>query len=712
MSEIKDNVKDLPWMNSIRELAEEFGEGLGKSECLIRIAAIAKRHNIERGLAKTVFNEEIKKYKARSGEETQDDALLRLAGEAELFRTSEGIAYANVMVDGHRKTYAVKSTFMRQWLTARFLAETGKAPATNAMQAVLGALEAKACINGAEVPVYLRVGSANGKLYLDLADGTGQAVEIDANGWRVIAVPPVRFRRTKSMQPLPIPQSGGSVEDLKYFIHFATMADLILTIAWLVAGLRDRGPYPILNFGGEPGAAKTSAAKLIRGLIDPSSAPLRSIPKEERDLFITAKSNHVVALDNISTLPAWLSDGLCRLSTGGGLGTRTLYENDEETTFNAVRPIILGGIDDYVTRGDLADRVISIQLAQIDPTKRRTEEELFAAFEAARPKLLGALLDMVAHGIKMLPTIRLAKLPRMADFAVWAAACETKVFQAGITLGLYERKREEVDAVVVEGDPALRALQKLIAGRGIWTGMVEGLLKDLAAIAGTTALSKDWPPKPRSLSSRLRKAATSLRQLGIDVQFGRHTKTGTPVTITRLTDQICVTKTPFASLASPFASPENDAKPEGLRGSHEVGDASDANSLLLLRKKEKEKEENIKGYKEVGGICVTASPASPSVDKSSDRNGLAVDANGDANSSGDANPPVDGWRAYQQARVAHHLAHHPEDEARAFAWSDLVTRWCWAHRGGPSLAANGDQRDAATQELLVMGLAPSAGDIG
>lgn len=366
-----------------------------------------------------------------------------------------------------------------------------------------------------------------------------------------------------------------------------TKADLILTVAYLVAALRDRGPYPILKLGGEAGAAKTSAARIIRKLIDPNVSPLRSVPKDEHDLFIAAKNSHLIAIDNISTLPAWLSDGLCRLSTGGGYGTRSLYTDDEETTCDAVRPLLLNGIDECITRGDLADRVINTNLASIDPSKRQTEEELFAALEAAHPKLLGALLDMVAHGLKMLPTTRPARLPRMADFAVWATACETKEWPPGTIIALLERKREEVDAAVIEADPALRALQKLLANRGTWTGMVEGLLKDLTAIAGAAAAAKDWPPNGKSLSGRLRKAATSLRGLGVDIRFGRHIKTGTPVTITRLPDPICVTKTPICVTASPFASPENDAKPKGLCASYDRGDAGDANSLSFLIEKEK-----------------------------------------------------------------------------------------------------------------------------
>jgi hypothetical protein len=712
MSDTKDNVQDLPWLPAILEISKEYGEGsIEISECLARIATIAKQHNIARGAANSVFNAEIKKYKVRSGQETQTDTLLRLTEQANFFRTSEGIAYANVTVNGSRRIYAVRSTAMRQWLTTRFRDETGKAPSTNALQETINTIDAETCLNGSEVPVFLRVGSTNGKLYLDLANAAGQVVEITANGWRVITDPPVRFRRTKNMRQLPIPQSGGSVEDLKYFINFATKADLILTVAYLVAALRDRGPYPILKLGGEAGAAKTSAARIIRKLIDPNVSPLRSVPKDEHDLFIAAKNSHLIAIDNISTLPAWLSDGLCRLSTGGGYGTRSLYTDDEETTCDAVRPLLLNGIDECVTRGDLADRVINTNLASIDPSKRQTEEELFTAFDAAHPKLLGALLDMAAHGLKMLPTTRPAWLPRMADFAVWATACETKVWPPGTIIALLERKREEVDAAVIEANPALRVLQKLVANRGSWTGMVEGLLKDLTAIAGAAAVAKDWPPNGKSLSGRLRKAATSLRGLGVDVRFGRHIKTGTPVTITRLPDPICVTKTPVASPASPFASPQNESQTEGLCASNERGDAGDAKSPSFLIKINKEEEKIIESVKNIGGNLrhrvTRVAPPWPANNFNGSANS-SRDANGDANAIGDANSSAEDWRSYQRGRLAHWQRTRP-NEAVEFAWRDLQTRWIWVHRSGHPLGATHD-RDAATQELLALGLTPSAGD--
>ena len=87
--------------------------------------------------------------------------------------------------------------------------------------------------------------------------------------------------------------------------------------------------------------------------------------------------------------------------------------------------------DELRDRPDLADRAIFLTLEPIPNDKRKLEAEMWAAFEVVRPRILGALLDAVATGLKRSPEIRLKRLPRMADFAIWATACETALRHDG-----------------------------------------------------------------------------------------------------------------------------------------------------------------------------------------------------------------------------------------------------------------------------------------
>jgi hypothetical protein len=221
-------------------------------------------------------------------------------------------------------------------------------------------------------------------------------VEIDAAGWRVITDAPVRFRRPKGLKPLPVPVTGGSLGELRHFVNVADDNSWRLLVAWMLAALRPRGPYPVLCLHGQQGSAKSTLARVLRSLIDPNLAELRSEPKEPRDLMIAADASWIIALDNLSSLPAWLSDALCRLSTGGGFATRELYSDAEETVFDAQRPVLLTGIEDLATRGDLLERSIVLTLPPIPEDRRRSERALWKQIEAVRPRILGALLTALS----------------------------------------------------------------------------------------------------------------------------------------------------------------------------------------------------------------------------------------------------------------------------------------------------------------------------
>src|SRR5690242_18000600 len=126
-----------------------------------------------------------------------------------------------------------------------------------------------------------------------------------------------------------------------------------------------------------------------------------------------------------------MSDALCRLATGGSFAVRQLYTDAEEVLFEAACPIVLNGIEDVISRPDLGDRAIFVTLPHIPENQRRSEDELWREFEAARPRILGALLDAVVAGLRAVRHVRLGQLPRMADFALWATGCERALWPAG-----------------------------------------------------------------------------------------------------------------------------------------------------------------------------------------------------------------------------------------------------------------------------------------
>jgi hypothetical protein len=487
---------------------------------------------------------------------TQADMLIDLAGAIGLFHSADGTAYADIEIGGHRETWPVRTKGFKRWLARQFYEATGGAPSSEALQSALNVVEAKAHFDGSERPVFIRVGELDGRLYLDLGDEAWRAVEIDTTGWRVIDKPPVRFRRAAGVKPLPMPVPDGSVNTLRFFLNVQSDADFVLVVAWVLACLRNCGPYPVIVLSGEQGSAKSIFSAILRALLDPNTAPLRALPREDRDLFIAASNGHVLTFDNVSGLPGWISDTLCRLATGGGFAVRQLYTDQEEVLFDAVRPVILNGIEDIVTRPDLADRAIFLTLEPIPEERRRPEKELWAAFEKVRPQILGALLDTVSAGLRRLPETKLEKLPRMADFALWATACETAIWEEGTFWQAYAGNRDEAVDSVIEADSVGSAIRSLMDSRTEWTGTASDLLGALSEEVGERIVkAKTWPATARALSGRLRRAVTFLRKVGIDIEFNKEGRART-----RIIRIFCAADSAGASPSRPSAPSAEGAK--------------------------------------------------------------------------------------------------------------------------------------------------------
>ncbi|MDA8204261.1 MAG: hypothetical protein M0Z49_16195 [Chloroflexi bacterium] len=457
---------------------------------------------------------------------SQADLLVQLAGDVDLFVAPDGKAYATAGVEHHRETWAVRSVAFRSRLASRFYTMHEKAPGGQAMTDALGAIEGRARFGGPTRPVFVRVAAVDDAIYIDLGDPAWQVVEVTAAGWRVLTDSPVRFRRPFGIGRLPYPVRGGRLEELREYLNVGDGDDgdarLRLLVAWLLGALHPTGPYVTLVLYGEQGSAKSATARLLRSLVDPAVTPLRSAPREERDLAIAAASAWVVSYDNLSGLRDWQADAICRLATGGGIATRRLYTDDEEEVFDLRRPVILNGIDDLATRSDLLDRAIVVELPRIPEEARREEAQLWETFAGAHARLLGALLDAVAAAMRNRSAVQLDRLPRMADFARWVVAAERDLgWPDGSFLKAYMGNRQAAHELGLDASPLVIPLRSLLDEIEPWEGTAAGLLDALEVRAGERTDRRGWPRDARGVASDLRRLAPDLRAVGIEVTFVR-----------------------------------------------------------------------------------------------------------------------------------------------------------------------------------------------
>jgi hypothetical protein len=453
---------------------------------------------------------------------SQATQLVELAANAAFFHSPDGEAFATIPMEGHVETWPLRTKVFRRWLARQFYEIHQKVPGSQALHDALGVLEGQAVFDGPQHPVFTRLAEHEGHIYLDLTNEHWEAVKITATGWTIVQVPPVKFRRMRGMLPLPYPVTGGRVQELRLFMNLEGDTDWILLKAWLVGALRPHGPYPILTLHGEQGSAKSTLTRVIRALIDPNSAPLRAEPRDIRDVMIGATNAWALAYDNLSHLPTWLSDVFCRLSTGGGFSTRELYTDQEEVLFDAQRPVVLNGIEELATRGDLLDRAIILYMPAIPEEQRRSEVDFWHAFELVRPRIFGALLEAVSMALGRVSTVKLSRLPRMADFAAWVTAAEPGLdHEPGVFIQAYTSNRQAANELALEASLIFGPLRSSL-GTNEWQGTATELLRVLGNHAGeSTKREKGWPTNGRVLSNALRRLAPNLRAMGIDITFGR-----------------------------------------------------------------------------------------------------------------------------------------------------------------------------------------------
>ena len=372
-----------------------------------------------------------------------------------------------------------------------------------------------------------------GKVYLDLCTPEWNAVEVDANGWRIVAEPPVNFVRSKKMKPLPTPTPSTDTSLLTKYINVEP-EDLPLVFAWIVASLHPRGPYPILILGGQAGSAKSTTLKVLKALIDPTGAALQGKISDERNLFVSAANSWLLAIDNVSYVSPEMSDAYCRLSTGGGYTHRQLHTDGDEHIIDVMRPVAINGIGEIATQQDMADRAIIITPPVILEEKRKDEATFWAEFDQDKSQILGAMLNALSTAIRRLPEVKLSKLPRMADFARIGVAAEpafqkteaerdTDVDQEtdSYFLSLYMENREATQENIVDNSKVADVLRRMMGASASWTGRPTDLLENLNALADDKERDASWPKSPAKLTEKLQRVAPALHKVGITAARSR-----------------------------------------------------------------------------------------------------------------------------------------------------------------------------------------------
>lgn len=464
-----------------------------------------------------------------SQKETTAQALVRIAKATYRFGQSlEGRSFA-VRHKGPNLAREIAATGRSDFtseLSGLLYKESGKVPNAAALSDARSVLHSFAMESERET-VALRVAQPDShRIVIDVGDETGRAIEITPNGWTVLDRSPVPFKRTAFSCALPMPKPDGDFGRLSKLIN-TDAKHIDLLVAWLVAAFFAETPRPALMISGEYGSAKSSATDVCATLVDPSATGGKGTCTSQERWLDVASATYVVVLENVSTVPPWLSDAVCRAVTGEGTAKRGLYTDDTMHLAMFRRVVIINGIDVLGIKGDLGDRLLKLDLEPIDPRNRKEEAIMKQELEAARPELFGALLDVMVKVLAIRNAVprrdELRELPRMADFARIVRAVD--LVRGTDALATYIDSASSAKVELAVEHPLTKAIAEALAylhleqGPAIWEGTAAELFEEIGGSPMLTTSRRTTPSNPKTLASTLRTLAPDLREAGWQVDF-------------------------------------------------------------------------------------------------------------------------------------------------------------------------------------------------
>lgn len=437
----------------------------------------------------------------------------------ELFRDERGEAYVLLKPCDGRKIVRLGAKGFLIWMSRLVWSRTGKPPSRDMLSTARSVLEGMAHYQGKQYALHVRVASHEGKIWIDL-DGS-RAICVAPNEWKIVDDPPILFRQPPAYCPLPDPVRGGDFWQVLKFVKLNDRAQRLCFACHLITAFVPDVPIVVVIAQGAHGAAKTTFLKVIKRIIDPSKVEVIGGVKDLSEYAQIAFQNRVFFFDNLSYLPDWLSDAFCRTVSGDGWLKRTLHSDEDTTVFHFRRLIGFSGINLVAGKADILDRSMIYSLERIADDERMEERLFWPELEKCQPEIFGSLLDMLAKAMDIMPTLQLPKLPRMADYAKWAAAAAVALgYTPEQYLQAYAQNTSRQNEAAIEASPVAQAVLYFMSTRTEWEGTPASLLEALECAAIQLKINtkiKSWPTGPSWLTRRLNEVHPNLTSLGITI---------------------------------------------------------------------------------------------------------------------------------------------------------------------------------------------------
>lgn len=437
-----------------------------------------------------------------------------------LFKDDYSVAHVRMPIGDHSEVWPCKSSAFQRWLSSEFYNLTkgqmviGRESAKDA----IGLFEGRAINEGEEHKLYNRFGQTPDTIWYDLADQKWRAIKITKGGWDIATDVPPLFRRFSHLDPQVEPVRGGTVDEVLKFVNVTEEDQKILFLVHLVASFIPGWPHPALYVYGTQGSAKSTLSRIERKLIDPSKTEVVSMTRKENDLAQQLAHHSFLFFDNVSDIPDWIADLICRAITGSGFSKKELYTTDDDFITYVRTNIGINGINLASNRADLLERCLLLKLERMKV--RKEEHQLMSDFELARPKILGAIFDAVAKAMTLRPSIKVDKLPRMADFASWGCAiAEALEIGQKAFLTAYARNINSQSEELINDSTVATLIKTIVDDRGgEWSSSPESLFTAFKNQAEAEKIvGGRLPASPSALMRELNRLKTPFEEMGYQI---------------------------------------------------------------------------------------------------------------------------------------------------------------------------------------------------
>lgn len=303
-----------------------------------------------------------------------------------------------------------------------------------------------------------------------------EVIQVTAKGYTTTQDSKYKFVKYETSAAQVLPRNGNRnlFDIFKRYLN-ADSAEVKLFVIWLSQACC-YGNHSLLLINAACGSGKSTLSKIIQEILDPSRLTAATMQGKSENLLTTLSNSYLVTFDNARDFSKDESDILCSAITGGTYSKRQLYTTNEMRVFELQNTIVINGVDVIPKESDLADRCLLLNLLPIPPEKRRTDGDILEDFEAELPEILGCIFNVLSKAVAIYPTLKPAKMPRMAS-------AYKEMLAIAIALGM---SAEEFDNIYYEN---LKKLSKARAKEDLFVAVREYMDKsvDGRSLEGTVS---------------------------------------------------------------------------------------------------------------------------------------------------------------------------------------------------------------------------------